>query len=198
MKFILLAEGRTEKQAVGKFLKLWLDQQLAPNRVGVQVESFAGSGRFVREFAGRAQFHLSPAWANEIIGVIGLLDLYGCPRQADPAAFEAQVGDNRFRMFFAVHESEAWLLSQPAIFPSEVCNALSKEQTKRPEDVNTVRPPSKLLNKLFLHHCNRAYKKITDGQQFFARLEPNTARAKCPNLRDTLDTMLAMAKSAGL
>jgi hypothetical protein len=198
VKFILLAEGRTEKQAVGTFLKRWLDEQLKPTRVRVQVESFAGSGRFVREFAERARLHLSPAPATEIIGVIGLLDLYKYPCPADPKAFETQVGDDNFRMFFAVHESEAWLLSEPNILPRMVRDALPSRMSDKPEAVNTNRPPSKLLDELFGRGLNRAYKKISHGQQLFARLNPEVARTKCPKLREMLDAMLSMAKAAGL
>ena len=41
----------------------------------------------------------------------------------------------KFRLFFAVHEFEAWLLSQPDIFPREIKNAL-QNRIAQPEQVN--------------------------------------------------------------
>jgi hypothetical protein len=37
---------------------------------------------------------------------------------------ERDVGHRKFRMFFAVHEIEAWILSQPAILPAGVGEGL--------------------------------------------------------------------------
>ena len=199
MRFVLLAEEQTEQDAVGTFLKRWLDTQLTPNQVGVDVADLGGSGHFIKEFIKQAHESLASTKAMATIGVIGLLDLYGCPAAArDAAALEKRVGDSRFRMFFAVHESEAWLLSQPDILPRNVRDALPKKKTNKPETVNSTNPPSKLLNGLFLRCLNRQYKKAIDGQKLFAKLDADIARSKCPKLREMLDVMLEMAKAAGL
>ena len=80
--------------------------------------------------------HLEGPKQTEILAVIGLMDLYG-PRfypghlstaderhQWAKEHFEKQVGLDRFRMFFAVHEFEAWLSSQPDIFPRDIQNLM--------------------------------------------------------------------------
>ena len=46
VRFVLLAEGQTEKEAIGKFLKRWLDAQLMPNHVGVRVVDLAWQRQF--------------------------------------------------------------------------------------------------------------------------------------------------------
>ena len=199
MKFVLLAEGQTEKEAVGTFLKRWLDAQLQPNQVGIETVDLGGSGHFAKEFAKQARVYLSPTRGVTTIGVIGLLDLYGCPPNArDAARLESQVNNDRFRMSYAVHESEAWLLSEPEILPRAVRDALPKRKVSKPEAVNTTKPPSKLLDELFIHHLNRRYKKAIDGKKLFAKLNPDVARNRCPKLRELLDVMLGMAKGAGL
>jgi hypothetical protein len=65
---------------------------------------------------------------KDIIGVIALLDLYDptfYPKDKTTALeryhwakeeLERQVGHPKFRQFFAIHEVEAWLLSEPNLF----------------------------------------------------------------------------------
>ena len=71
--------------------------------------------------------------------------------------FESKVGRG-FRMFFAVHETEAWLLSQPEIFPASAQERLEKYK-KRPEAVNFTKPPSKRIEEAY----DRKYRKTIDG-----------------------------------
>jgi hypothetical protein len=51
MKFVLLVEGDTEKEAAAAFLKRWLDPQLG-QRVGVQVVRFNGWAEMARKLEG--------------------------------------------------------------------------------------------------------------------------------------------------
>ena len=95
-----------------------------------------------------------------MIAVIGLLDLYGAPLSLPPsltvdakytwakAELERRVGDRRFRQHFAVHETEAWLLSNPEIFPAAIRDRL-KSASYRPESVDFQQPPAKLLHQLY-------------------------------------------------
>lgn len=208
MKFILLVEGKTERGAAAAFLKRWLDPQLR-QPVGIQVVSFDGYPDLVRKMATKAGMHLEGPKRSEIIAVIALLDLYGptfYPPDKTGAAerfawgkhhFEKQVDLDRFRFFFAVHEFEAWLLSQPDIFPREIKNALLAKVV-RPEQVNFDEWPAKLLDRIWKQQTNRTYKKTTYGKQLFEKLDPAVAAAKCPCLKAMLDEMLTMAKAAGL
>lgn len=208
MKFILLVEGKTERDAAAAFLKRWLDPQLR-QPVGIQTVPFDGYADLVRKMATKARMYLEGPKQSEICGVVGLLDLYG-PNFYPPekstaderfawgkAHFEKEVNLDRFRLFFAVHEFEAWLLSQPDIFSREIKNALPGK-IAQPERVNFVEPPAKLLDRIYKQQTRRNYKKTTYGKQLFAKLDPAVATEKCPCLKALLDEMLEMAKAAGL
>ncbi len=110
---------------------------------------------------------------------------------------EKKVGNEKFFHFFAVHETEAWLLSEPNLFPTEVKRDFP-DKISKPESVNFDQPPAKLLDSLFNKTLNRNYKKVVDGKNLFSRLNPVIAYDKCPRLKDLLDQMLILAKGAGL
>jgi len=107
---------------------------------------------------------------------------------------EGKVKQSKYFQFFAVHETEAWLLSDSGIFPSECRNVLDK--IKLPEAVNFDEPPAKLLERLYPLYTRRKYKKVTHGKELFDNLNPNTAYAKCPKLKALLDKMLELAQAA--
>ncbi len=95
---------------------------------------------------------------------------------------EARVGHDRFRQHFAVHETEAWLLSDPSLFPRAITSRLPA-RGDRPESVNFAEPPSRLLQR-FYHAKGREYKEVTDGADLFGRLSPR---------RPTTDALFARA-----
>ena len=208
MRFVLLVEGRTEHESAAAFLKRWLDPQLR-RPVGVQPVSFDGYGDLVRKMAKKARMYVEGPGQSEIVAVIGLLDLYGPTfyppdkTTADERCqwgkehFEQEVGLDRFRLFFAVHEFEAWLLSQPEVFPSDVRKALPK-RIPEPERVDFNEAPAKLLDRVYKQVKKRGYKKTTYGRQLFRKLDPSVAIGKCPHLKAMLDEMLALARAAGL
>jgi hypothetical protein len=206
MKFILLVEGKTERDAAAAFLKRWLDPQLR-QPVGIQVVPFDGYADLVHKMATKVQMYLGSPKRGEIIAVIGLLDLYG-PRfypvdktTADERFawgkdhFEKEVNLDKFRLFFAVHEFEAWLLSQPDIFSQQIKDALSNK-VAQPEKVNFNEPPAQLLDRVYKQKTKRNYKKTTYGKQLFAKLDPIVAVSRCPYLKAMLDEMLFLAKAA--
>jgi Domain of unknown function (DUF4276) len=134
VKFVLFVEGETEQKALPGFLKRWLDTKLE-ERVGIQPVHFQGWSDFIRKIATKARMHLEGPASQEILGAIGLLDLYGPTIFPDglsvgrryewgKAKIEGDVNLGRFRMFFAVHEIEAWILSQPDILPAGVGRGL--------------------------------------------------------------------------
>lgn len=208
MKFVLLVEGQTERDSVASLLKRWLDPQLS-RPIGIQTVPFDGYADLVRKMATKARMHLEGPKKDEIAAVIGLLDLYGptfYPPDKTTADeriawgkehFEQEVDLGRFRLFFAVHEFEAWLLSEPDIFPQGVKRALPK-RIEHPERVNFNEPPAKLLDRIYRKATKRSYKKTTYGKQLFARLDPTVAISKCPNLGAMMNEMLALARAAGL
>lgn len=208
MKFVLFVEGKTERVAVPSFTKRWLDVRLK-QPVGMKVVKFNGWPEFDREIKTKADSNLSGPSADDVIAGIGLLDLYGPTfYPADKATakeridwatkkFEVDVNHGKFRMFLAVHEVEAWLLSQPDVFPSAIAAALSGKYSA-PETVNFGRPPARLLAELYRTRLKRGYKKVTYGRALFAKLDPEAACRKCPNLQAMLETMLDLARRAGL
>jgi hypothetical protein len=208
MKFVLFVEGETERRVAPAFLKRWLDPKLAQN-VGIQPVMFSGWSDLVKNLADRALAHLNGPQKHDIIAVISLLDLYGpdfypaAKTTADQryawakAELESRVGNPKFRQFFAVHECEAWLLSDPEVFPSAVGRKLPGK-CGQPETVNFTEPPKKLLHKLYREKLQSTYKEVTQGAELFGELNPDTAHGKCPRLREMLNEMLTLAKAAGL
>lgn len=209
MTFVLLVEGQTEKESAAAFLKRWLDPQLK-QAVRISVVSFHGYAELARKMASKAKMYLEGPRQAEIIAVVGLMDLYGpnfYPKDKTTtderyvwgkAHFEREVGHDRFRMFFAVHEFEAWLLSQPDIFPKDVRNALRNATISQPERVNFNEPPANLLDRIYKQVTRKNYKKTTYGSQLFRRLDPMAAVPKCPYLKAMLKEMLRLAKAAEL
>ncbi len=205
MKFILFIEGYTENRVLPKFLKKWLDPRL-DNPVGIKTVRFDGWQELVKDAPLKARMHLSGPGKDDIIAIISLLDLYGPNIYPDELKkseeryrwgkekIEKDVGHEKFVHFFAVHEVEAWLLSQPEIFPLKIKKALSG-RIQFPEKVNFDEPPAKMLQRLYSCHMGRSYKKVVNGQALFDKLNPEVVYNKCPGFRALMDTMLNLAKN---
>jgi Domain of unknown function (DUF4276) len=204
VKLVLLVEGYTERKAIPEFLKRWLDQQLG-KPVGIQTVRFDGWQHLVRDAAQKTKM-LMEAPKSDVIAVIGPLDLYG-PNFYPPnkvsaderyewakQKLEADVDHPRYRQFFAVHETEAWLLSDSRICPREL--QASVKAIQKPETVNFDEPPAKLLEKLYYQKYKRSYGKVTQGSNLFRKLDPLDAYNKCPSLQALLDEMLRLAAEA--
>ena len=208
MRFVLLVEGYTEQKAIPAFLKRWLDPRLN-QKVGIQTVRFEGWPELVKDMRDRTLMYLASPKSTEIIAVIALLDLYGptfYPDDLNSAEervtwatkdLERRVGRERFRVFFAVHEVEAWLLSNPGLFPKPVRKALPA-RAQQPETVNFDEPPAKLLQRLYVEKSTRTYKKVTDGKALFAQLDPEAVYSKCPHFRQMMDIMLQLARDVEL
>jgi hypothetical protein len=206
MKFVLFVEGHTEDKLLPAFLKRWLDARL-PRRVGIKPVRFDGWAELRREVKRKAHLHLNNPRAPDVVAVVSLLDLYGptfYPSHLNAAAerydwakawIEKEVAHPKFRHFFAVHEVEAWLLSQPDLFPPEVRSGFPGG-IGQPEAINFDEPPAKLLGRLYRERLRREYKKVTHGKDLFDRLDPQVAVDRCPRLREMLEEMLQLAKDS--
>jgi len=208
MRFVVFVEGFTEKEVLPSFLKRWLDPQLS-QPVGIQTVRFTGWREFRKKIASKARMHVDGPSREKIVAALGLLDLHGpdfYPADRTSAEdrhkwavenIERQVDRSKFRMFFAVHELEAWIFSKPELFPSRVRKALPGSVT-HPETIDFGEPPAKVLNRLYREKLGKEYKKVVYGKALFARLDPAVAYQKCPYLKRMLDEMLVLAKAAGL
>ncbi len=214
MKFVLIVEGYTEKESLGPFLKRWLDPRLA-QPVRMKMDRQEGNSEFLIDLPRRVSRHLGAPDAGDTIAVIGLLDLYGIrdfyPDHLHSAVerlewarnhLQKKVGQEKFRMFFAVHEVEAWLLSDPALFPDKVRKAFPGK-IRQPEQVNFDEPPAKLIDRLYREKLSserriRTYKKRPEGRVNFGQLDPNLVYNACPYFSQMMDELLALAKDAGL
>ncbi|MDQ3815872.1 MAG: DUF4276 family protein [Armatimonadota bacterium] len=211
MKFILLVEGPTEQKVLPEFLKRWLDPQLS-QPIRITPDKSDGWAELVRDAPTKVRQHLEHPTQKDIIAVIALLDLYGpdksdfYPSHLKTAAerhdwakqeLEKRVGQTQFRQFFAVHELEAWLLSDPKILPTEISNSLPGK-AQQPETVNFNEPPAQLLDHLYNAKLKKDFKKTVDGVNLFRKLDPTIAYDKCPYLKAMLDEMLSLAQAAGL
>ncbi|MBM3746985.1 MAG: DUF4276 family protein [Acidobacteria bacterium] len=206
MRFVLFVEGHTERDALGPFLKRWLDPRLE-RPVGIQVVRFNGWQHLVHDVAVRARLHLEGPRGSGVVAAVGLLDLYGpdfYPPDRSSAEerrrwaigeIQTKVDHPRFRMFFAVHELEAWILSQPENLPQAVRQALP-QRVEQPESIDFNEPPAKLLDRLYEAHTGRGYKKRTYGRNLLDRLDPEVAYRKCPCLAEMLNYMLEAARAA--
>lgn len=203
MKFFLFVEGHTEKAALAPFVKRWLDPRLA-RPAGVKVIRFDGWRNYVDDIATKVQLSLTGRTGEDVIACVGLLDLYG--PEFYPASIatsttryawaknylEQRVANPKFKQHFAVHEIEAWLLSDPSIFPSKIRSALP---TRAPEEVNFNEPPAKLLERIYESRLAKRYRKVIDGSDLFLDLSPEIAYKKCPYLKILLDDMLQLANA---
>jgi uncharacterized protein DUF4276 len=209
VRFVLFVEGETERRGVAGFLKRYLDPCLK-EPVRVAPVAHKGWSELVKDLPRMALKHLNdPQHSDQTIALFALLDLYGpdfYPGHARTAMqrtgwakahFEKLVGHRKFRMFFAVHDIEAWFLSDLSLFPQPIRKALGSK-AKNPEGVNFNSPPKKLLRRLYRDRLNQTYKEVTHGYDLFSKLDPSVAAARCPQLRAMLDEMVKLAKAAGL
>jgi hypothetical protein len=208
VKFVLLLEGRTEAY-ICEFLGRWLNARLSKN-VGFTPVHHEGWHQLVKDARIKTDLHLNhPRRGKDVIAVVGLLDLYGpdfYPPTAQTVAeryeagkkhMEKLVGNERFFQFFAVHEIEAWLLSDPGRFRSEVRSEVNK-LCSSPETIDSGNPPSKRLNELYrTKFKNATYDKVGNARNEFPKLDPEKAAEKCPYLREMLTFLLERAREAG-
>lgn len=203
MKFVLFVEGYTERKVIADFLKRWLDPRLS-KPLRISPVRFDGWAELVNDSPTKARLHLGQ---SNVIAVISLLDLYG-PTFYPPAVtdvkdryewgkrhLENEVDQEEFFHFFSVHEIEAWLLSDPSIFPGPLRKAVDAI-SRNPESVNDIQPPSNRLNRLYNQHTGKNYKKVVHGEALFKKLDPEIAYKKCPSLELLLDKMLELAKDS--
>lgn len=207
MRIVLFVEGHTEKQVLSPFLKKWLDVRVS-RPLRIDCRQLGGVANYRKDVASRVRMVTGEPGAPKLICVAGLLDLHragfeyprACRSARDRASWaakeiQATVANPIFRQFFAVHELEAWLLSDSTIFRPPVQAAV--RAIAHPEEVDDTAPPAKWLDNQYRKQLKQSYKKTTDGRRFFSQLDPDVAATKCPHLKELLDALLTLAKDAG-
>ncbi len=206
MRFVVFVEGHLEQRVLPSFLRGWMDSKTSEH-VGINVIRFQGVNQFTKKLPTAALKHLDGPKRSDLIAAIGILDLYGVTYLPNDLSvqesydwlcqhFEEKVAHPKFHMFCAVHELEAWILSQPEVLPVAVRNALPGK-AQHPESVNFDEPPAKLLQRLYREKLKWDYKKIVDGTNVFSKLDPAVVWDKCPHLRKMTDKMLRLARESG-
>jgi hypothetical protein len=199
VRLLLYVEGETEEAALPAFFRRWLIGKGLD--LEIKAVNFTGVKNYLKEFSKRARRDLSGSYVQ---GIIGLIDLYGSGLRYPVGSvsekyswakneLEQMVGDPRFRQHFAVHETEAWLLSGENLFPQPIHVRLPKTP---PEGINFQNPPAVLLQNLYSEHLDRNYGKRVDGAKLFEGLDPNVACERCPHLKLLLEDVLAFARDA--
>lgn len=208
MHFVIIVEGKTEKLAIPDFIRKWLDKGLC-EKVGIKQRLFIGR-KLESGYSRQAGKIIETDNKNEIIGVIGLRDLYGMGYDLEGKSkgkerlirdlstrIESPVNEKRFKMFFAVHELEAWLFSDSEIFPTDIKSEITRI-SQPPENIDFDKPPSRRLKDIYNRKTKGQYGKTTTGRDLFSKLDPNDAYDRCPYFKLMLDTMEKMANDAGI
>ncbi|MBW2618407.1 MAG: DUF4276 family protein [Deltaproteobacteria bacterium] len=196
----MFVEGHTEKY-LPEFFRRWIDPK-TERRIRIITRRFNGVSDYLDDFSRVAEYRLRE---EKVAFIFGLLDLYGLPDEyalGDNVAkrvanarskIEGRLPDGirgSFKQHFAVHETEAWLLSDPSIF-GEV--TIPDSWSRKPESINMDKPPAKQLKELFAKKKN-IYKKTTHARILFPKLDPEQAASKCPHLKAFLDDLLKQAR----
>ena len=202
MRFILIVEGDTEKRSIEGLIRKHLAEKTRKN-IGVTAININGYGNFFRDLPQKVKKYLTGPDKEEIIAIAGLMDLYKTPyaREVNRSIrerilqgtqlFEDSVKQDRFRMFFAVHEYEAWLLSDVEKFDPAIKGRIASH-ARNPEEVNTDEPPSKYLKRIYSEYLHREYKKTVDGKVLMGRVDPQKVYEKCPNYRVMIDFFVSL------
>ena len=108
---------------------------------------------------------------------------------------QQRVNDPRYRHHFAIHEVEAWILSQPELLPPAVAKKLPGK-VAQPETVNFNEPPAKLLDRLYNEVLRKDYKKVVEGIKLFSKLDPLVVYNKCPAFKGLANDLLDLCPSS--
>ena len=206
MRFVLFAEGKTE-HAVRHLIGRWIEAKTG-KRVAVRIVVFRGNADYLATITRKVHVQLDSPVNHDAIGV-GLLDLYGLPIRGlkglpdvdsryhhAKRGVEQKVKHKRFHQFFAVHETEAWLLGDPECLPSDIRSKLH-DCFDRPETVDMDDPPSARIKRAYLQTMPKSYKKAIMGPRWFDKLDIERATERCPYLKGLLDSLVSFVDGEG-
>ena len=203
MRIVVLVEGETEKQVLRGFFRAWLKSQQITS-VGLDCHSFDGCDHMENDLCDWVHDRLASRSGSQVCGIVGLMDLHGpdflegdTPRARyvfGQQHFTKHIQDDRFRMHFAVPETEAWLFGHSDVFDARILKRLPKHARSQPEQLRSPKLPAKLLNDAYEHVHNRSYQKVKDGKKLFEKCDPAVAADACPFLKELLADLLELAR----
>jgi hypothetical protein len=194
VRIAIIVEGGTEK-AFEKTLRGFLSPRLPGEMPKLQF--ITEDGRIPKEDRLRRDVERLLK-TND--AVIALTDVYTGTEPHDfETAADAKTKMNRwvgpeprFHPHAAQYDFEAWLLPYwPTI--QTVARSNRSAPSSTPETVNHQKPPSKHLDEVFRSGQNRrSYSKVRDGMRILRDQDLAVSAAACPELKDFLNTILAV------
>lgn len=201
-RIAIIVEGATEKafkKTLGDFLATRLAEGRKPKLRFISEDGRIPTGDKLKRDVERLL-------ERDYDAVVALTDVYtgSNPPEFTTAAdaktkMRQWVGpEARFHPHAAQYEFEAWLLPYwPRI--KTLADSNHRAPSRHPETVNHQRPPSRHLAEVFrTGGKKRTYSKIRDGAAILRDQDLAISAAACPELKDFLNTILALCGAATL
>ncbi len=203
-RIIILCEGETEELAVRHFIhRQWCSDAL--DRVGLQPIDLRSR---LQDVASKGKLFLNDP---EILAVFTLIDLHGMDRakHKESDSLEVKVANIRswltdslkhvrssdFYPHICVHQTEAWILSEGLALSRRLGN-IGIEPDPNAERRDLLRPPTSILNDLFLRAKGDRYHKIKDGRPLFASMQFSLVYKSCGYFRTFYDDLRNVAHAS--
>lgn len=201
MRIAMMVEGKSERALIPK-LREFISRHLhkMPNCKGQmpKLDPVPFNGRIPKGGELRKQVDALLSGKSPADHVIALTDVYTGTKDfatADDAKKKMRdwVGKNdRFHPHAALHDFEAWLIP---FWDTIVQQAKGNKQkpTTPPESINHQKPPSKVINEVFLTGERKTrYIKTVDGPKILKKHGLEEAASECPELKALLNTILKL------
>ena len=209
MKVWIFVEGRSDALGLSALLSRW-KQELGKEGWGLQIIPLSSKSSFFRKIGPRAVEKLCHDGRDL---VVGLPDLYPNReyvhteyRHGDLAGLQdvqrrlvnrslpqgsGRTANTYMARFFASalkHDMEVLLLAASDQLQARLrLQSPPRGWRRPPEDQNQERPPSKIVEDLFLKHLKRAYRKNTDSSAILRDANLQDVAEQCPTFRDMVD-----------
>lgn len=200
-KIVVLCEGKTEEIAIQRFVRRQWD---AEGHGSAELMLINLKGKLLDIGRKTPRFLDGP----DVLAVFTLIDLYGTDRVQHSAEdslgtkvkrvqdwLTGQFQHPRARDFYphlGVHETEAWLLAEGVALAKRL-NDSNLRPDPHAESKDLQRPPSKIINDLFLTRRGDRYQKILDGGPLFAAAQFQPVYETCRYFRSFYDDLKHVA-----
>jgi len=197
MKIKILCEGQTEQG-----LRTLLAKAVATAGCSIQIKTYKGVGALLRGLDGRIEFELRSG--AQVL--FCLVDYYHYPLpgatknllleqrvtaiKSDVARRIDEARRSSVRCHVVVHEVEAWILADEQIVAQKL-KIKNPPQWDKPEAVNDMKPPAKILEELFRTRSplKKRYSKYKDGVDLLEKIDYKKVYGKCPTFKQLVDDL---------